>query len=425
MVAGADYGTGSSRDWAAKGTMLLGVRAIIAEGFERIHRSNLIGMGVLPLQFVPGETRKTLVSTAARPTTFPASRPSTRSSRSMHHSSFRRQRVSRYFAAGSIPPMSSNISAMAGSCNSCSAERWKATALQHRLKPSTTIGHRAMTWLVEDQGPHPSGRTIRRPVSSPARILKNSRRASRLCRNPGAPRTGSGRWTRWGAITTMLGLPDLGVMTMEEVCFFVRSIYRATGLPILVDGDTGYGEALNVIRLVRELEDAGAGAVQIEDQLLPKKCGHLNDKKLAQPAGHGGEDRRSAQSAEAHLRIVARTDAMAQEGTRCRDRACQTLSQAGADSIFPEALTNADMFERFARGDRCAVAGEHDGVRPHAVSSPRSEFAGFRFQDRDLAGHVVAGRRRRHWTSSTMSWRARARWSRICRGCRPGRNSTT
>ena len=64
-------------------------------------------------------------------------------------------------------------------------------------------------------------------------------------------------------------------------CFFVRQVARASALPVLVDGDTGYGEALNVMHMVRSFEDAGAGAVHIEDQLLPKKCGHLNDKKLA------------------------------------------------------------------------------------------------------------------------------------------------
>ena len=86
------------------------------------------------------------------------------------------------------------------------------------------------------------------------------------------------------AMSASMGLPDLGVITVDEVCFFIRQIARASGLPLLVDGDTGYGEALNVMHMVRAFEEAGAGAVHIEDQLLPKKCGHLNDKKLADPA---------------------------------------------------------------------------------------------------------------------------------------------
>ncbi|MBU6357928.1 MAG: isocitrate lyase/phosphoenolpyruvate mutase family protein, partial [Rhodospirillales bacterium] len=75
------------------------------------------------------------------------------------------------------------------------------------------------------------------------------------------------------AMTASMGLPDLGIITVDEVCFFVRQVARASGLPVLVDGDTGYGEALNVMHMVRSFEDAGAGAVHIEDQLLPKKCG--------------------------------------------------------------------------------------------------------------------------------------------------------
>ena len=84
-------------------------------------------------------------------------------------------------------------------------------------------------------------------------------------------------------MTASMGLPDLGVITVDEVCFFIRQVTRSSGLPVLVDGDTGYGEALNVMHMVRAFEDAGAGAVHIEDQILPKKCGHLNNKKLADP----------------------------------------------------------------------------------------------------------------------------------------------
>src|SRR5262249_48956212 len=85
------------------------------------------------------------------------------------------------------------------------------------------------------------------------------------------------------AMTASMGLPDLGIITVEEVAFFVRQIVRAAGLPLLVDGDTGYGEVLNVMHMVRTFEEAGAGAVHIEDQVLPKKCGHLDGKHLVDP----------------------------------------------------------------------------------------------------------------------------------------------
>src|SRR5213080_1897527 len=115
------------------------------------------------------------------------------------------------------------------------------------------------------------------------------------------------------AMTASMGVPDLGMITVDEVCFFVRQVALAAGLPVLVDGDTGYGEALNVMHMVRSFEDAGAGAVHIEDQLLPKKCGHLNDKKLADPQDMAAKIA-AARRARRHLFIVARTDAAASEG---------------------------------------------------------------------------------------------------------------
>ncbi|MCH9674875.1 MAG: methylisocitrate lyase [Gammaproteobacteria bacterium] len=150
-----------------------------------------------------------------------------------------------------------------------------------------------------------------------------------------------------GALSASLGLPDLGVITMEELIAATRSISRASGLPLLVDGDTGYGEALNVMRMVRELEDAGAAAVQIEDQLLPKKCGHLNDKLLANPEDMARKIA-AARSARRHLRIVARTDAAATSFDDAVARA-RLFVEAGADIIFPEALGNEAAFRAFAK----------------------------------------------------------------------------
>ena len=123
---------------------------------------------------------------------------------------------------------------------------------------------------------------------------------------------------------------------------------RASGLPVLVDGDTGYGEALNVMHMVRCFEEAGAGAVHIEDQALPKKCGHLNNKKLAD--AHDMAAKVSAASkARRNLMVIARTDAAASEGIDGAVARARLYLQAGADAIFPEALTNADMFRAFAQ----------------------------------------------------------------------------
>jgi methylisocitrate lyase len=150
------------------------------------------------------------------------------------------------------------------------------------------------------------------------------------------------------AMTASMGLPDLGVITVDEVCFFVRQVARASGLPVLVDGDTGYGEALNVMHMVRSFEDAGAAAVHIEDQLLPKKCGHLNDKKLADAHDMAAKVAAAAK-ARRHLFLIARTDAVASEGMDAAVARAKLYIEAGADAIFPEALITEDMFGEFAR----------------------------------------------------------------------------
>lgn len=146
------------------------------------------------------------------------------------------------------------------------------------------------------------------------------------------------------AMTASMGLPDLGIITVDEVAFFIRQITRASGLPLLVDGDTGYGEALNVMHMVRTFEDAGAGAVHLEDQLLPKKCGHLNDKKMATASDMAAKVAAAAR-ARRHLRIIARTDAAASEGIEGAVARARLYVEAGADAIFPEALTSVEMFK--------------------------------------------------------------------------------
>ena len=149
------------------------------------------------------------------------------------------------------------------------------------------------------------------------------------------------------AMTASIGLPDLGIITVDEVAFFIRQVARASGLPVLVDGDTGYGEALNVMHMVRAFEEAGAAAVHIEDQLLPKKCGHLNDKKLADAHDMAAKVA-AAPKARRHLYLIARTDAAASEGLDGAVARAELYVQAGGDAIFPEALNTAEMFRAFA-----------------------------------------------------------------------------
>ncbi len=156
-----------------------------------------------------------------------------------------------------------------------------------------------------------------------------------------------GLYLSGAAMTASMGIPDLGFITVDEVAFFVRQVARASGLPVLVDGDTGYGEALNVMHMVRTFEEAGAGAVHLEDQLLPKKCGHLNDKKLADAHDMAAKVAAAAK-ARRDLYIIARTDAAASEGLDGAVARARLYMAAGADAIFPEALNTAEMFRAFA-----------------------------------------------------------------------------
>lgn len=156
-----------------------------------------------------------------------------------------------------------------------------------------------------------------------------------------------GLYLSGAAMTASMGLPDLGIITVDEVAFFIRQIVRSAGLPLLVDGDTGYGEVLNVMHMVRTFEDAGAAAVHLEDQILPKKCGHLNGKKLADAHDMAAKVA-AAKRASRDMVIVARTDAAGVEGFDAALARAKLYVEAGADAIFPEAMNTREMFEQFA-----------------------------------------------------------------------------
>lgn len=157
-----------------------------------------------------------------------------------------------------------------------------------------------------------------------------------------------GLYLSGAAMTASMGLPDLGIITVDEVAFFIRQLVRSTGLPLLVDGDTGYGEVLNVMHMVRTFEDAGAGAVHLEDQILPKKCGHLNGKNLVPPLDMAAKVAAAAKASR-DIVIMARTDAAGVEGFDAAVDRAKMYVDAGADAIFPEALNTREMFEKFAK----------------------------------------------------------------------------
>ena len=146
------------------------------------------------------------------------------------------------------------------------------------------------------------------------------------------------------------GLPDVGLLSMSEFVEQVRVVTAASSLPLLVDADTGFGGPMNVERTVREIERAGAAAIQIEDQELPKRCGHLSGKSLVS-AGEMEQKIRAAVSArlDPEFVIVARTDARGVEGFEAAVGRAHRYLEAGADVIFPEALPSREEFADFRR----------------------------------------------------------------------------
>lgn len=149
------------------------------------------------------------------------------------------------------------------------------------------------------------------------------------------------------AFSASLGIPDIGLFTAAELTDAVRWMTRASGLPFIVDADTGFGEAINVIRTVRELESAGAAAVQIEDQVLPKRCGHLDGKTVVSTEEFV-EKIAAAASARRDMLIIARTDVRAIEGMDAAIERGRLCKEAGADIIFPEAMQSLDEFRQYA-----------------------------------------------------------------------------
>jgi len=147
-------------------------------------------------------------------------------------------------------------------------------------------------------------------------------------------------------IAADLGLPDIGLTTLTEVANRARQISRMTDLPSLVDADTGFGEPMNVARTVQELEDAGVAGIHIEDQVNPKRCGHLDGKAVVD-AGTATKRIRAAVDArrDPNLTIMARTDIRAIDGLSVAIDRAKALVDAGADAIFPEAMKDLAEFE--------------------------------------------------------------------------------
>ena len=190
--------------------------------------------------------------------------------------------------------------------------------------------------------------------------LRKALASGRLLRFPGAhaplvaleiERHGfDGVYISGAALSADLGLPDIGLTTLPEVAQRGRQIARVTRLPAIIDVDTGFGEAMNAARTIQELEELGLAGCHLEDQVNPKRCGHLDNKVLL-----AREDmvRKVKAAAEAkrdpNFLLMARTDARASEGMAAAIDRAKAYVDAGADAIFPEAMQDAKEFEQLRK----------------------------------------------------------------------------
>ncbi len=196
-------------------------------------------------------------------------------------------------------------------------------------------------------------------ASQKRRLLRERLASGDLLRLPGAinplsaqliAETGfDGVYVSGAVLSADLGLPDIGLTTLTEVAGRAGQVARVTNLPTLVDADTGFGEPMNVARTIQVLEDAGLAGCHIEDQVNPKRCGHLDGKSVVD-LGTAQQRVRAAVGArrDPDFLVMARTDVRAVEGLRAAVDRAKALVDAGADAIFPEAMADLGEFEAVA-----------------------------------------------------------------------------
>jgi methylisocitrate lyase len=162
--------------------------------------------------------------------------------------------------------------------------------------------------------------------------------------------------TGGGTVNALTGLPDNGLITLTEMVMNARYMAQTTSIPIISDADTGYGNAVNVMRTVREFEKAGVAAIHLEDQVAPKRCGHLVGKEVISIEEMVGKIRAAcAARNDPDFVIIARIDARAVLGFDEAMRRARAYREAGADVLFPEALESEEEFREFAKAAECPL----------------------------------------------------------------------
>jgi carboxyvinyl-carboxyphosphonate phosphorylmutase len=201
--------------------------------------------------------------------------------------------------------------------------------------------------------------------------------------------------TGFGTAAAYLGRPDVGLLGMSEMVDNARRIVQAVETPLIADADTGYGNAINVIRTVQAYESAGVAAVHIEDQLAPKKCGHMEGKQLI-PAAEMIDKIRAAVAARVSpdFLIIARTDARAVEGLDAALDRARRYREAGADLLFVEAPESESEVERVAASLRGVplLFNWAEGGKTPPMSLPRLRELGFRIVIFPIGPLLIAAR---------------------------------
>jgi 2-methylisocitrate lyase-like PEP mutase family enzyme len=173
----------------------------------------------------------------------------------------------------------------------------------------------------------------------------------------------------YGLAASLLGKPDVGLLTLDEIVMITRYITRAVAIPVIADADTGFGNAINVMRTVEDFIGAGAAAIHIEDQVAPKRCGHVAGKQVVALEEMTGKIRAAdkvRRELDPDFVLIARCDARGVAGGSVDDllRRANAYLEAGADMIFPEALTSEAELERAAREIRGPLHFNRTGVSP-------------------------------------------------------------
>lgn len=215
-----------------------------------------------------------------------------------------------------------------------------------------TIADRTAT--THDSTSQTPGHRLRALLARPNQCLMMPGAFNALCARAIAQAGFEGAYISGAATSVSAGVPDVGLLTLEHFCRVIREAHDASGLPIIADADTGFGESEMARRTVVEYARAGAAGLHIEDQVFPKRCGHLDGKKLI-PIDHACEKVAAAAKAARELRgssagfvICARTDARGVDGFDAAVERAAKYVQSGAEMIFPEGLTTEKEFAEFA-----------------------------------------------------------------------------